>query len=410
MDSKIKFGIIGCSRIAKRSTIPAIIKSEFAEIEIIGSRSLDKAKTFSNEFNSQKFGTYEDVISDDSVDAVYISTPIGTHEEWAIKAASAGKHILCEKSSTTSFESAKKMIEHSKQNNVRILEGFVFRFHPQHQKVKELIDNNKIGDLVSFNGSFGFPVFPEGDIRYDLKLGGGFLNDSGCYPINASRMIFEEEPIGVSCNLSIDAKTGVDVRGTSYMIYGNKKTASITYGNGNYYQSKYNVWGTEGINLITKITNATIKKQLTDSQSGFRAYSKKALNELNPSELGMGISTEILIKASARNFRISEVPIKIIYDGDTSTHNPVLHGSSVLLSTIKFTSIEHPLKFYGIPSLIFFAIGLFFIYFSAQYYTEFGRLNTNLTLIGAGTTLIAVVLLITGILLFSLVSVVREKN
>ena len=165
-----------------------------------------------------------------------------------------------------------------------------------------------------------------------------------------------------------------------------------------------------GINLITKITNATIKKQLTDSQSGFRAYSKKVLNELNPSELGMGISTEILIKASAKNFRISEVPIKIIYDGDTSTHNPILHGSSVLLSTIKFTSIEHPLKFYGVPSMIFFAIGLFFIYFSAQYYTEFGRLNTNLTLIGAGTTLIAVVLLITGILLFSLVSVVREKN
>ena len=93
LDPKIRFGIIGCSRIAKRSTIPAIIKSEFAEIGIIGSRSLDKAKTFSNEFNSKKFGTYEDVISDDSIDAVYISTPIGTHEEWAIKAASAGVAI-----------------------------------------------------------------------------------------------------------------------------------------------------------------------------------------------------------------------------------------------------------------------------------------------------------------------------
>ena len=247
MHSKIKFGIIGCSQIAKRSVISAITKSEFAETEMIGSRSIDKAKIFSDEFNCEKYGTFEDVISDDSVDAVYISTPIGTHEEWAIKAASAGKHILCEKSSTTSFESAKKMIEHSKQNNVRILEGFVFRFHPQHQKVKELIDNNKIGDLVSFNGSFGFPAFPEGDIRYDSKLGGGFLNDSGCYPINASRMIFEEEPIGVSCNLSIDGKTGVDVRGTSYIIFENEKTASITYGNGNYYQAMYNIWGSEGI-------------------------------------------------------------------------------------------------------------------------------------------------------------------
>ena len=165
-----------------------------------------------------------------------------------------------------------------------------------------------------------------------------------------------------------------------------------------------------GIKVITKITNATIKKQLTDSQSGFRAYSKKVLNELNPSELGMGISTEILIKASAKNFRISEVPIKIIYNGDTSTHNPISHGSSVLFSTIKFTSIEHPLKFYGIPSMIFFAIGLFFTYLSAQYYTDIGRLNTNLTLVGAGSVLIAVVLLLTGILLYSLISVVREKN
>ena len=165
-----------------------------------------------------------------------------------------------------------------------------------------------------------------------------------------------------------------------------------------------------GIKVITKITNASIKKQLTDSQSGFRAYSKKVLNELNPSELGMGISTEILIKASNKNFRITEVPIKILYAGDTSTHNPITHGSSVILSTIKFTSIEHPLKFYGIPSLIFFIIGLSFTYAATQYYAEIGRLNTNLTIVAAGTILIAVVLLITGILLYSLVSVVREKR
>ena len=165
-----------------------------------------------------------------------------------------------------------------------------------------------------------------------------------------------------------------------------------------------------GIKVITKITNASIKKQLTDSQSGFRAYSKKVVDELNPSELGMGVSTEILIKASSKNFKIVEVPIKILYEGETSTHNPVLHGSSVILSTIKFTSIEHPLKFYGIPSVIFFIIGLSFTYLSAQYYTEIGRLNTNLTIVAAGTVLIAVVLLITSILLYSLVSVVRERN
>ena len=165
-----------------------------------------------------------------------------------------------------------------------------------------------------------------------------------------------------------------------------------------------------GIKVITKITNASIKKQLTDSQSGFRAYSKQVINELNPSELGMGISTEILIKASSKNFKILEVPIKIIYSGDTSTHNPVTHGSSVIISTIKYTSLQRPLTFYGIPSIIFLIIGGVFSYLAIQFYVEVGRLNTNLTTIGASTVLIGVVLLITAILLFSLVSVVRENS
>ena len=163
-----------------------------------------------------------------------------------------------------------------------------------------------------------------------------------------------------------------------------------------------------GIKVITKITNTTIKKQLTDSQSGFRAYSKKVLNNLSPSELGMGISTEILIKASAKNFRISEVPIKISYHGETSTHNPVTHGSSVIISTIKYTSLQRPLTFYGIPSVIFLLIGSIFSYSAIQYYVEIGRLNTNLTIISVALILIGVVLMITAILLFSLVSVVRE--
>ena len=163
-----------------------------------------------------------------------------------------------------------------------------------------------------------------------------------------------------------------------------------------------------GIKLITKVTNSTLKEKITDSQSGFRAYNKDVITKLDPGDVGMGISTEILIKASSHGFKIAEVPINILYEGNTSTHNPVSHGTSVLLSTIKYISIEHPLKFYGIPSLIFFAIGLTFTFLSVQYYAEIGRLNTNLTLVAAGTILIGVILIITTILLYSLVSVVRE--
>jgi len=164
-----------------------------------------------------------------------------------------------------------------------------------------------------------------------------------------------------------------------------------------------------GIKVITKVTNASLKKKLTDSQSGFRAYNKHALTQISPSEMGMGISTEILIKASSKGLRIAEIPITVLYHDDTSTHNPVSHGTSVLVSTIKFTSIEHPLKFYGIPAIIFLIIGSTFTYLAIQYYVEIGRLNTNLTVIGAGAILIGLVLLISAILLYSLVSIVREK-
>ena len=165
-----------------------------------------------------------------------------------------------------------------------------------------------------------------------------------------------------------------------------------------------------GIKLITKVTNSSLKNKITDSQSGFRAYSKNVVSKLNVSDIGMGISTEILIKSSAYGFRIAEVPITVLYDGDTSTHNPVSHGTSVLFSTLKYTSIEHPLKFYGIPSVILLIIGATFSYFAVQYYVEIGRLNTNLTIVSATVVLIGIVLLITAILLYSLVSVVRENN
>lgn len=165
-----------------------------------------------------------------------------------------------------------------------------------------------------------------------------------------------------------------------------------------------------GIKVITRLTNASINENLTDSQSGFRAYNKKVLSDVTPSDLGMGVSTEILIKASKKEFKIVEVPIVILYEGDTSTHNPVSHGASVLLSTIKYTSIEHPLKFYGISALIFLSIGLSFILWTIQNFTTDGKIITNVALIGVGTTVIGVVLLIAAILLYSLVSVVRENN
>ena len=165
-----------------------------------------------------------------------------------------------------------------------------------------------------------------------------------------------------------------------------------------------------GIKTITSLTNLSTDTKITDSQSGFRAYKKTVLKDIIPSERGMGVSTEILIKASKKKFRISEVPITVLYEGDTSTHNPVSHGLSVILSTMKFISIEHPLKFYGVPGLIFLGIGLFFIIWTFQVFSESRTILTNVVLIGFTATLIAVMLIMTSIMLYSLVNVVRENR
>ncbi len=166
-----------------------------------------------------------------------------------------------------------------------------------------------------------------------------------------------------------------------------------------------------GIKTITSLTNAGAEIKLTDSQSGFRAYHKRVISEIFPSEHGMGVSTEILMKANKKQFRIREVPIRILYGENTSTHHPVSHGVSVILSTMKFISIEHPLKFYGIPGSIFLGIGLIFIIWTIQVFSESRIVLTNVALVGLASTILATMLLMTSIMLYSLVNVVREgKN
>ena len=163
-----------------------------------------------------------------------------------------------------------------------------------------------------------------------------------------------------------------------------------------------------GIKAITKLTNVTGGTKITDSQSGFRAYNKKILDKIIPQESGMGISTEILIKAQKADFKIIEVPITILYDGDTSTHNPISHGSSVILSTLKYVAIERPLVFYGIPGIIFLLIGLAFGVWTIQIYSDEGQVITNIALVGISGVIMGTILMLTATILYSIVSVVKR--
>ena len=165
-----------------------------------------------------------------------------------------------------------------------------------------------------------------------------------------------------------------------------------------------------GIKIITKLANSSLEESVTDSQSGFRAYSQNILSTITPLDQGMGVSNEILMKSSKNGFKIAEVPIIVSYEGNTSTQNPISHGASVILSTLKFISVEHPLKFYGIPGLIFLTIGLIFTMITIQGFTETRQILLSTAVIGVGTIIFGTVLLMTSIILFSIVNVIREKN
>ena len=167
----------------------------------------------------------------------------------------------------------------------------------------------------------------------------------------------------------------------------------------------------KGIEIITKLTKRHSYRDMTDAQSGFRAYGRKAIQLITPTEYGMGASTEILLKAKEKGLKIKEIPIKINYDVEKpSTHNPLYHGIDVVLSTIKHLSIRHPLIFYGVPGLIALLVAMAFWIWTFQIFAATRQVVTNIALAAIGATLFGLMLLTTAVILWVLVSVIREKG
>lgn len=163
-----------------------------------------------------------------------------------------------------------------------------------------------------------------------------------------------------------------------------------------------------GIKTITGLTNVMTGSKITDSQSGFRAYAKKVLEEISPTESGMGISTEILVKAAKKQMRITEVPITISYENNIPSQEPISHGTSVIMSTIKHVAIERPLLYYGLIGLGFLVVGLIFGAWTLQIYSEEKVVMTNIALVAIGGVILGTILLISGTILYSIINVVRE--
>ena len=165
-----------------------------------------------------------------------------------------------------------------------------------------------------------------------------------------------------------------------------------------------------GIRTITKLAQLTSYNKLTDAQSGFRAYSKKALEKIDLVEDGMAVSTEILMRAGQRNLLVKEVPVTIRYDvDDASTHNPLVHGIGVLVTIIRFASLRHPFTFYGLPGFAFLVFAGYFMTIALNVFSATRFVSTNLIILSIGTAIIGVVLLMTGVILYTLAALLREK-
>jgi predicted dehydrogenase len=211
MSGKVRWGILGTAKIALAKVIPAMQRSPWCEIVAIASRNLAKAKAAARELNIAKaYGSYEELLADESIDAVYNPLPNHLHVPYTIKAAEAGKHVLCEKPIALNADEARTLLAVRERTGVRIQEAFMVRTHPQWLETRRLIQTGRIGTLRSITGFFNYFNADPANIRNHLEFGGGALMDIGCYPITISRWMFAAEPHGVLGLIERDPAFGTD--------------------------------------------------------------------------------------------------------------------------------------------------------------------------------------------------------
>jgi D-xylose 1-dehydrogenase (NADP+, D-xylono-1,5-lactone-forming) len=211
MAQKIRWGIISTARIGEGAVIPAIQKSRNGEVVAVASRDLAKGQEFAKRLNIPKaYGSYEEMLADPDIDAVYNPLPNHLHAPLSIQAAEAGKHVLCEKPLALNAEEAQQMADAFNQRGLLLMEAFMYPFHPQTEKVKQMVDTGMIGDLRLMTANFTFSIGDEDDIRMKKDMGGGALYDVGCYCIHVMRLMSGEEPVAFTAAAQFGQRSQVD--------------------------------------------------------------------------------------------------------------------------------------------------------------------------------------------------------
>jgi predicted dehydrogenase len=215
---KVRWGVLGAAHIAVKKVIPAMQRGEWCEIAAIASRDLPKAQQAAAALGIPKaYGSYEELLADPEIDAVYNPLPNHLHVPWSVRAAEAGKHVLCEKPLALDAAEARVLLEAQTRTGVKMGEAFMVRTHPQWLRARELVRGGRIGELRAVMGFFSYFNRDAANIRNVRAWGGGGLFDIGCYPINTARFVFGEEPRRAMALLERDPEMHTD-RLTSAML------------------------------------------------------------------------------------------------------------------------------------------------------------------------------------------------
>jgi len=249
MSSKLRWGILGCAGIATGAVMPGIQLSERGVITAIASRDLVKSQAVAERFGVQAaYGSYEELLADDNVDAVYIPLPNHLHCEWTVRAAEAGKHVLCEKPIALNAEEAERMVQACRKAGVLLAEAFMYRHTSQLAQIRDIAQSGEIGELRVIRSSFSFNNSADSNnIRYRKEWGGGSVYDVGCYPLTAARFITGQQPLAVTAHAFLSpAHNHVDMMASGLVEFEQGMSLLFDCGMWAYDRQGLDILGTEG--------------------------------------------------------------------------------------------------------------------------------------------------------------------
>lgn len=242
----LRWGVLSTANIGMKKVIPGVQKADRCEVLALASRDPDHARSAAERLGIPKaHGSYEDLLADADVDAVYIPLPNHLHAEWTIAAALAGKHVLCEKPIAMNAAEAQTMVDACSASGVRLMEAFMYRLHPSWEAVRELVASGRIGRLRAVQSWFSYFNDDPANIRNIAEFGGGALMDVGCYSVNLSRMLFGGEPDRVEASVTRDPDSQVDVLTSAILGFGDD-VATFTCSTRTEPDQRVHVYGTQG--------------------------------------------------------------------------------------------------------------------------------------------------------------------